>query len=125
MQARRDQDFFWEGIDRGELLAQQCDECGQLRHPPQPMCAACGSNKWHGVRLSGEGTILANIESVHPTRRDEEPRCVCLVELPEGLRMVSSVLDPENAENGVPVKFEITEYDGQLLPMVRTAGGGQ
>jgi hypothetical protein len=50
---------------------------------------------------------------------------VCLVDLPEGLRMVSSVLDPENVTNGVAVRFEITEHDGQLLPMVRTTGSGQ
>jgi uncharacterized OB-fold protein len=118
MQVKRDQDFFWEGIDRGELLVQQCDACDALRHPPLPRCGACGSDQWHAAPLSGEGTILAFLESVHP-------RCVCLVELPEGLRMISSVLDPENAQNGAPVRFEITEYDGQLVPMVRTAGGGQ
>lgn len=125
MQAKRDQDFFWEGIDRGELLVQKCEACDAVRHPPQPMCAACGSDQWHGEPLSGDGTILAFIESVHPTRRDEEPRTVCLVELPEGLRMISSVIDPENAANGAPVRFEITEYDGQMLPMVRTTGGAQ
>jgi uncharacterized OB-fold protein len=125
MQAKRDQDFFWEGIDRGELLVQSCQACATLRHPPQPRCGACGCEEWQAAPLSGEGTILAFIESVHPTRRDEEPRSVCLVELPEGLRMISSLLDPENAENGTAVQFEITEYDGQLLPMVRTTGVGQ
>ena len=125
MQVKRDQDFFWEGIDRGELLVQKCDDCDALRHPPLPRCCVCGSEQWSAAPLSGEGTILAFLESVHPSRRDEEPRCVCLVELPEGLRMISSVLDPENAANGAPVRFEITEYDGQLLPMVRTIGGGQ
>ncbi len=125
MQAKRDQDFFWEGIDRGELLAQQCDGCQALRHPPAPRCAACGSDEWHAEPLSGQGKILAFLESVHPTRRDDEPRCVCLVDLPEGLRMVSSLLDPENAQKGAPVRFEIAEHDGQLLPLVRTTGGVQ
>jgi uncharacterized OB-fold protein len=125
MQVKRDQDFFWEGIGRGELLAQQCDACAALRHPPMPRCGACGSPEWHAQPLSGRGTILAFIESVHPSRRDEEPRCVCLVDLDEGLRMVSSVLDPENAANGAKVTFEIAEYDGRLLPMVRTAEDAQ
>jgi uncharacterized OB-fold protein len=125
MQAKRDQDFFWDGIDRGVLLAQKCGGCGQLRHPPQPGCGQCGCDEWSEAALSGEGTILAFIESVHPTRRDEDSRCVCLVELPEGLRMISSLLDPENVANGAPVKFEIAEYDGQLLPLVRTVGASQ
>jgi uncharacterized protein len=125
MQTRRDQDFFWEGIDRGELLAQQCSDCGTLRHPPLPRCGACGGEHWDAMALSGEGTILAFIEAVHPTRREQEPRCVCLIDLPEGLRMVSSLLDPENAANGAAVRFEMAEHDGQLLPLVRTTGAGQ
>jgi uncharacterized OB-fold protein len=77
------------------------------------------------VPLSGEGKILAFIDSVHPTRRDEDSRCVCLVDLPEGLRMVSSLLDPENAANGTAVRFEIAEHDGQMLPLVRTVESGR
>ena len=75
--------------------------------------------------LSGEGRILAFIDSVHPSRRDENSRCVCLVDLPEGLRMVSSLIDPENAVNGAAVRFEIADYDGQMLPLIRTVEAGQ
>lgn len=125
MYVRRDQDFFWEGVDRGELLAQKCDGCGTLRHPPSPRCGACGSLEWHGAPLSGRGTILAFIQSVHPSRRDEHPRCVCLVDLDEGLRMVSTLLDPENGRNGAPVSFEIVERDGVRLPFIRTLEDGQ
>ena len=33
-----DNGWWWEAVDRGELLIQKCSECGALRHPPRPMC---------------------------------------------------------------------------------------
>src|SRR4051794_32299277 len=33
----QDNAFFWEGVDRHELLIQRCTSCGKLRHPPRPM----------------------------------------------------------------------------------------
>lgn len=123
MDFKRDQDFFWEGVDRGELLAQKCGGCGTLRHPPMPRCAQCGSDLWDAEHLSGKGTIMAAIESAHPSRREDAPRCVALIDLEEGLRMVSNILDPENAANGVAVALEFGEDDGHRLPMFRTVGG--
>ena len=34
--------FFWDGTAVGELRIQRCARCGALRHPPGPMCPACG-----------------------------------------------------------------------------------
>src|SRR4051812_30819701 len=39
----QDNAFFWEGVDRHELLIQKCSSCGRLRHPPRPMCPNCQS----------------------------------------------------------------------------------
>lgn len=30
--------FFWEGARAGKLLIQRCKGCGELRHPPGPVC---------------------------------------------------------------------------------------
>jgi uncharacterized OB-fold protein len=121
----RDQDFFWDGIDRGQLLAQKCSDCSTLRHPPMPRCRSCGSDGWEAQALSGKGRILTFIESVHPSRRDEEPRCVCLIDLDEGVRMVSNIVDPDNAVNGIAVELELTQVDGRILPLFRTVEAGR
>lgn len=48
---------FWQACARRELRLQACRACGQWRHPPRPMCPACGSLE-HEWRLSrGTGTI--------------------------------------------------------------------
>lgn len=121
----RDQDFFWDGIDDGQLLAQKCSDCSALRHPPMPRCPKCGSGAWQAQELSGKGRILTFIEAVHPSRRDDEPRCVCLIDLDEGVRMVSNIVDPDNAANGAAVELEIAEVDGRRLPLFRTVEAGQ
>ncbi|MBV1918210.1 MAG: OB-fold domain-containing protein [Sphingomonadaceae bacterium] len=125
MHPKRDQDFFWEGVDRGELLAQKCGGCDALRHPPLPRCEHCGSGEWNAVALSGAGTVLALVESVHPGRREEEPRSVCLIDLAEGLRMVSTVADSTSVCNGAEVELEFETIDGHKLPVFRLSGGGQ
>ena len=122
MTPRQDDDFFWDGVDRGELLAQRCEACETLRHPPLPRCLHCGSPDWHAEPLSGRGTVLASVDAVHPGRRDEEPRRVCLIDLAEGIRFVSTVLDGDRVENGVPVEVTFETLDGHLLPLFRTAG---
>ena len=121
MAAKREQDFFWAGVDRGEFLAQKCLGCSALRHPPSPMCAACGSPKWEPQRLSGRGTIHTWVVSRHPSEPDPEPQLVVLVDLEEGLRFVSNLMDPQNAGLGVPVVLEFGVVKGRRLPLFRTA----
>jgi uncharacterized OB-fold protein len=120
MPAKRDQDFFWEAVDRGEFVAQACEGCGQLRHPPLPSCAHCGSPDWAPRRLSGRGRIHTWIVSHHPTQPDPEPRTVILVDLEEGIRFVSNLIDADNARTGADVALEITEVNGRRMPLFRT-----
>jgi uncharacterized OB-fold protein len=120
MPAKRDQDVFWEGVDRGELVAQRCQGCGALRHPPAPDCPTCGSEDWEAEALSGRGVIHTWIVSRHPSRPDIPPRLVVLVDLAEGVRMASNLVDPENAAVGAPVALEFGEVDGDRLPLFRT-----
>ena len=121
---KRDQDFFWEGVDRGKLLAQRCDDCGTLRHPPAPMCAQCQSLKWSQQELSGEGTVFSWLISKHPNDESIPSRTVLLVQLKEGLRLVSNLVEAETTEIGAPVELAIGDMLGLKLPLFRNARGG-
>jgi len=124
MHIKQDEDFFWEGVDQGQLLAQKCTDCQTLRHPPLPRCAQCGSQAWESAELSGRGRVLTSIESIHPGRRDAEPRSVCLIDLAEGLRMVSMVTSGD-ISNGEQVELAFEIIDGHKLPVFRSAGDSQ
>ena len=122
----RDTDFYWEGALRGELLGQACAACGKLRHPPRPMCPHCHGVERKVVRLSGRGEVYSWIVPRHPAPVGfAESPIVALVELEEGIRIVSNVVGaaPGQVRQGLPVEvsFEPTR-GGKAVPVFRPRG---
>src|SRR6266550_1526989 len=84
--------FFWDGAAEGRLLVKRCSSCGCLRHPPVPMCPHCRSLAWEPFECTGRGRVYSWILSRHPNEPDAEPRLVALVDLDEGVRLVSNLV---------------------------------
>ncbi len=116
-----DDRHFWEGVARRELLIQCCSSCELLRHPPAPMCGACGSLEWHTQAATGRATVYSWIVSQHPSEDDDTPRIVALVDLEEGIRFVSNLVDVdiEDVRHGQSVRLVFVETDGVLLPQFK------
>jgi uncharacterized OB-fold protein len=116
-----DDAFFWDGAAAGRLLIQRCADCGGLRHPPAPMCGACGSLAWDTVEASGRGRVYSWMYSLHPNRPDDAPRIVILVELEEGTRLVSNLVDPPHAGpyDDLPVIVDFRDDRGTPTPYFR------
>ncbi|MCU1400792.1 MAG: hypothetical protein JWN62_3901 [Acidimicrobiales bacterium] len=119
----RTDEFFWNGVARHRLLVQQCASCGLLRLPPVPMCGSCHATEWNEHEVSGTGTIYTWILSHHPSEPDASPRIVVLVQLAEGPRIVSNLVDVEPAEvrNEMAVTVCFREIDGVMLPLFQPA----
>ena len=122
-----DDEYFWEGARDRKLLLQRCGGCGELRHPPVPMCPECGSLEWSAQEASGRGTVFSWIVSRHPNsaRADEGWRIVAVVELEEGIGFVTNLQDvePDDVRNEMPVEVCFTEFDdGVVLPQFRPVG---
>lgn len=117
----RDNEWFWAGVAEGRLLLQRCASCGLLRRHGVPMCGACHSVTSDTQEASGRGTVHSWIVSHHPTEPDAEPRIVVLVELEEGLRLVSNLVDAEAGEvaNDAPVEVCFRTYGDVTLPQFR------
>jgi uncharacterized OB-fold protein len=109
-----DEDLFWRGVAEGRLLITRCAGCSTLQHPPSPMCPVCGSVRWTAEEMSGRGKVHSWIVSRHPTESDDHPRIVALVELDEGVRLVSNLkdVDPDQVTNDMEVEVLFTEVDG-------------
>ena len=124
-----DDQFFWDAIAAGRLVFQRCTACGVVRHPPSPMCGECHSTEWETQESPGHGHVYTWIVSHHPTKPDTEPRVVALVELDEGIRLVSNVLGVDTSssggsvQNGMEVALSIEEIDGVVLPQFRPVDG--
>ena len=86
-----DYDFFYAGLERDELLIQQCDACGRLRNPPLPVCPWCRSPIWHAQAMSGRGEIYTYGVHHHPPLPDlATPHPYGLVALDEGVRFFAA-----------------------------------
>lgn len=119
-----DNSYFWDGVAAGELRIQQCNGCGVLRHPPQPLCDRCGSTDQGYVLASGRGTVHSFV--VHhgpPLPGVTTPHTVLLVDLEEGVRIVSELADGVDRtliRIGLPVRLEMKQLTGdQVRPAFR------
>lgn len=110
--------FFWEGLRERRLLIQRCASCGVLRHPPRPMCPECNSLDWDTIEASGHGTVHSFVMPQHPQFPFMEyPYIVVLVDLDEGVRVVSNLVDiaPDDAWIGMSVVVDYVTFDDDLV----------
>ncbi|MEI5098979.1 OB-fold domain-containing protein [Streptomyces sp. PmtG] len=128
----RDNAGFWDGVARHRLLIQRCVTCTTLRFPWLPGCHACGSPEWDTIEASGDGTVYSYVVMHHPpfpafaspadASGTPGPYAVVLVELTEGVRVISNVIGvPHHAVRiGMPVRLEFQRVDEELeLPLFR------
>ena len=122
-----DTQFFWDGLKEHQLLIQRCASCGVLRHPPRPMCPSCNSLEWDTVAASGRGEVHSFVLPRHPAMPFmEDDYIVALVQLEEGVRVISNLCDvaPADAAIGQAVEVFFAEFDdGLVLHQFRPVGG--
>jgi uncharacterized OB-fold protein/acyl dehydratase len=118
-----DSAFFWEGVRAGELRIQRCTACGTLRHPPRPGCGACGSLDWDWIVSTGRGTVYSYAIHHYPAVPGfEPPFAVILVELEEGTRLISNLVDAAEPRIGMPVEVRFVNVADELtLPLFAPA----
>jgi uncharacterized OB-fold protein len=100
---------LWKGCRKHELLIQRCLACGTLRHYPRIMCPSCGSWDVEWVKVSGKGKVYSwtvAYQAFHPAFVKEVPYASVIVELDEGVRLVTNIVDakPEELYIGMPVE---------------------
>ncbi|WOX23370.1 bifunctional MaoC family dehydratase N-terminal/OB-fold nucleic acid binding domain-containing protein [Streptomyces solicathayae] len=123
----RDNAGFWEGVAEHRLLIQRCTGCETLRFPWLPGCNACGGQDWDTVEASGEGTVYSYVVMHHPPfPAFDPPYAVGLIELAEGVRMISNVVGVpyDKVRIGMPVRLAFQRFDEELeLPVFRALDG--
>jgi uncharacterized OB-fold protein len=118
---------FYEHCQRGDLRFQRCTSCGKWRHVPRHKCGSCASWEWEWARSSGRGQVFSwTVVSrpMHPDFVDDVPYAPAIIEMDEGVRLVSWVVDcpPEELRKGLPVQvFFDAVTDEVTLPKFRRA----
>ncbi|MCY6379701.1 Zn-ribbon domain-containing OB-fold protein [Hoeflea prorocentri] len=119
--------FYWDGAKEGKLLINRCIPCDAPFFPPRPFCPACGSRDVDVIAASGKGRLYSYVISHLPAPGYEPPYVVAVVELEEGVRMVSNLLDTPADPDALDLDMalEVTfETRGEVtVPQFRPAGG--
>ncbi|MBE0479511.1 MAG: OB-fold domain-containing protein [Dehalococcoidia bacterium] len=105
----QDNEGFWQGVNRQELVFQRCTECGLLVHRPRPMCPRCLSTDREWVRSEGKGVIYSWVNFVYANAAYpgiKVPYSVVVVEMVEGVRIIGNLYDvtPDEVKVGMPVE---------------------
>ncbi len=102
-----------DGADEPHLLGSQCRACRQLVFPPASFCPYCSGDDCEIVPLSRDGTLYSYtaVEKAPPGYRGSVPYGFGVVELPEGLRVISRLTESrvERLSAGMPMRLVLEE----------------
>ncbi len=119
--------WFWTSGADGVLRIQGCTECGQLVHPPVPICPYCRSRSSKHTEVSGRGTIIGFTVNAHQWLPGFPPPYVvgnvALAEDPR-VRLTTNIVGCEASEvrigQEVTVRFE--QDEDVWLPLFEPTG---
>jgi len=118
---------FWDATRAEQLLLAWCSACAKAMWYPREVCPSCLGTAIEWRPAAGTGVVYAF--SVHhlagPGRDTSElPYTVAIIELPEGVRMMSNVVDcePDAVSVGMAVRVAWKPLsDGRNLPQFAPA----
>lgn len=102
---------FWEGVNNGELRFQRCSDCQHLRYPINAICPRCLSPEFSWHTVTGDGEILSYIivhQVYNQAFADVVPYNVALIQLQEGPRMFSNIVEPDGVHAKVGDRVQVT-----------------
>ena len=104
-------------------MLQRCQSCGHVLFYPRTHCDACQSDQLVWENASGAGTIASYTVVRRGVSADfEAPYVIALIDLAEGPRMMSQVVDtgPDALAVGLSVRVDFAAWSEDItLPVFR------
>ena len=104
---------YWAALKRHELHIQRCSGCGQYYFYPRDYCPYCLSSEVAWTKVSGRGQLYSFTVMNRPISAAfaaDVPYNVAIVELDEGPRMMTSIVDCNNDDLAIGMPLEVV-YD--------------
>lgn len=118
---------WWDAVSERRLLVMRCADCKRAHHYPRPFCPRCGSGEVSWEEASGIATLYT-WSVVHrndlPPFNERVPYVAAVVELQEGPRMATNVVDcdPNLLEVGMKLHVDFRDIgEGFSIPVFRPA----
>jgi uncharacterized OB-fold protein len=116
---------YWDGCRSEKLLVQRCQACGQVQFYPRSICTTCGSQELELIESSGRGVVFT-FSVCHrpatPAYADRLPYVVALVDIEEGVRLMTNILDCDVDQVRIGMNVEVcfeTLADDVVVPQFR------
>ncbi len=118
---------YWSAARDHRFVIQRCKDCGEHQFYPRGVCSHCLSSDLEWNEASGQGTVYSysvNHRAPHPGFADNLPFVLAIVELDEGPRMMTNIVDcePEAVTIGMDVTVTFDDVTEEVtLPKFRPA----
>lgn len=109
-----DSEPYWQGAAAGELRYRRCTSCEAVIFYPRSLCPACGAPDPEWQVSAGSGTVYA-VSVVHrapPAFDGQTPYAVLLVDLDEGFRMMSRLVNAAPDTISIGDRVQVVFQDG-------------
>jgi uncharacterized protein len=120
---------FWDKANEDELWIQRCNQCEKPYFYPRFFCPRCLSKDVEWFKASGKGKLHTYMINHRPSPafEPEAPYAIAVVELDEGVRMMTNIHGientPENLVLDMPLEVVFEEVaPGRKVPYWRPAG---
>ena len=116
---------FWEGAKQHKLLIQECKDCGIKIFYPRKYCPECLSSNLGWSEAIGKAKVFSysiTMAGVEERFAEDLPFVLALVDLDEGVRMMTNIVDckPEEVSIGMDVEVVFKDVTDEFcLPMFR------
>jgi uncharacterized OB-fold protein len=106
-----------DALAAGRFEMQKCAACARHVFYPRVLCPHCGSDRLDWVTASGRGTVYSTTV-VRRKPADGGDYNVCLVDLAEGVRLMSRVVSvaPQDVKIGMAVRARIAHGLVEFTP---------
>ncbi len=104
---------YWDGAKRHELMIQKCKPCNRFYFYPRDFCPTCFSFDTEWVKVSGRGVVYSYTicHRGGPGFEDDAPYNLALVELEEGVRMMSTIVECPGEDLKIGMAVEVVFDD--------------
>lgn len=116
-----DSKVFWEACNNEQFMIQQCMDCSKMIFYPRIICPNCISDQMEWKQASGKGRIYSFTiarRPAAPSFSEEVPYVVAIVELDEGVRLMTNIINTPiesvRCDMEVEVIFEKVSEDIRL-----------
>ena len=100
---------FWDGLNERKVQIQRCDGCDSWVFYPRTRCPSCLSDLLIWREVSGQGVLYTYTLARQPPAppfADETPQQLAVVELDEGVRMTSTLVNVEPSDIVIGMRLQ-------------------